>query len=248
MKRKRYVLLISCFAVVVLATCKKQDPCDMFHHVSADFIIEEDVNFVSNWEPYPTDTVALSSVRFTAHEKKADRYEWHIGARTYDGKSVLIDFATRQSGENRIPITLTVHKKPAPECAQLDSVVSFTKNVTFVPHCKTLMAGSFTGYRDDNPKDTATIIINPCDTTNPYDKYQWYVSVYNLTPKCKTFNTSLIGYRKLEVGARRYANDVCSLGAKPRGWAVLANDNRTITISYKDGESIKYVFRGKKNN
>jgi hypothetical protein len=141
--------------------CENYDPCFSEKPVSASFKIFETASGpVSYWKDYETDTVGSSYPKFVADIKDAEEYEWIIGAKTYNGKSVSLSFIGVPD-KSVIPITLIVKKKPNKDCnPNDDGVDTVTRNMVIANECKLFSVfekyrfhGSFT----DSPKDTFTM-------------------------------------------------------------------------------------------
>jgi hypothetical protein len=92
-----------------------ENPCASEHAVSANFLIQEDLDLTdfgaSYWIYYDTDTVCTYRIKLTANENNAISYRWKIGTdtSTYNKQSFTIEFPfnwIRGLAPQNIPVTL----------------------------------------------------------------------------------------------------------------------------------------------
>jgi len=94
---------------------KTADPCDCASEVSADFVIEEQLNNIPHYDWVETDTTLYNKdVQFRALEEDAE-YTWYIGLDKFETKEASRYFSDQWIGYD-IPITLVVKKEPNKTC------------------------------------------------------------------------------------------------------------------------------------
>ncbi len=92
-----------------------KDPCGCASEVSADFVIEEQLNNVPDYDWVETDTTLHNKdVQFRALEEDAE-YKWYIGIDTFATQTASRFFSDQWIGYD-IPITLVVKKEPNKTC------------------------------------------------------------------------------------------------------------------------------------
>ena len=152
MRKRNRVFTLGIFSIAVLLACKKEqpsmpgntkDPCGCASEVSADFVIEEQLNNVPDYDWVETDTTLHNKdVQFRALEEDAE-YKWYIGIDTFATQTASRFFSDQWIGYD-IPITLVVKKEPNKTCfPDDDGYDSITK--TF--HVSQYMIDH--GYNDD---------------------------------------------------------------------------------------------------
>lgn len=133
--------------------CENYDPCLSKKPVTADFEIGQgfgwqppkylqgfhaDVAFFRAW-------VGFQPVGYDAKDTSV-KYTWLLGREVIHDFSFYRDFSdTRQTGENDIPITLIIEKKPDTACfPNDDGRDTLTKYIHFVEsECEALVMGNF---------------------------------------------------------------------------------------------------------
>ncbi len=157
--------------------CENFDPCTQEHPISASFKIYESWGGgppkvqLDKWVFYDTDTVSSIFVKFTADEKDASNYEWHIGAGIYNTRSFDLEFPVSYIYDpsdtdysiprkilKTVPIMLIVHKTPNKICfPDDDGIDTVIRTIKFINIARSDFEGKFYGYWDDNTTKTDTV-------------------------------------------------------------------------------------------
>jgi len=227
-------------------SCDKEDPCPSTRRTNANFFIYEvdgktseeliGSDFLKKWwdPPLDTDTTCTNWVQFVAEDQKADRYLWVIGLDTFNTKSVfLAGFSNITPGGIKIPVQLTIWKKPDLNCFPKDSGVATVKRnmvstygfkslLWDYPYLITLENGDTMTfrlyYRTNYPRSSdyqVTTGVHPNEQIMPMDSWA-------------------VGYKKAAFTYGRYPNNpdnqgnwgIGSVGVKvdPKNWRRISGN------------------------
>lgn len=153
MKFLKYSLL----GLVLLGGCKScdhEDACPSTRKTNANFFIYEwdqgtsqelvgGGDYLKPWwgQSLDTDTTCTNWVQFVAEDQNADRYQWIIGLDTFTSKSVfLAGFGNTKPEGIKIPVQLTIWKKPDRNCFPDDSGIAvMNRTLTALYHHRSLL-------------------------------------------------------------------------------------------------------------
>jgi hypothetical protein len=221
--------------------CENYDPCFSEKPVSASFKIFETTDSPPElWKDYETDTIADSAI-FIASLEGAE-YKWIIGAGTYEGKKLSLEFIGVPDKSN-IPVTLIVKKTPNKGCnPNDDGIDTITRNLFIRRTCLVLPeVGKSRGYQGsftDNPKDTFTMRFF----------YDTIWEKYNIDPLIRGRKER--GLSRGAEGYRQFAFVANNAGTYSTGKAFLKpNDSIEVYFYYRlnAGDPNTYkTFLGKK--
>ena len=217
-------------------TTSPVNPCEKEKALTANFKVEEDFDFVApGWRYYATDTVSSTVVRFTALDSLCDKYEWKIGAGSYEKRSFKLYFpASFLNSEEVVEVTLTVHKSPRKCFPKDDSIKSFTKAIYFANLCNGLYKASFNGYLEEDPSKKFTIKIDPCNMNRPNpDNPALIENAFRIDgfPQNCAGKTYILSYNSLSMYRQfSFGGDGCYF---PGGYGKIQNDKKTLIIDYQ---------------
>lgn len=247
---------ISILLTVVFFFCScddnpKPDACAGKQAITANFTIHEDPSFFDKyktlWEDYPTDTLLCcrtSSPRFRADldSTAGTNYKWEIGKSVYNTRWFYLDFGYELVKKNNlvVPIKLTVSRPKDPCHPDLDTVITFSKNIVWVPQEKTLLVGRYAGEWSGssyNFLDTVSI-SNTYFEKNFSDNKIWWTS-----HKLRNFSKSIWWFLQDSNGATAYKQIVDEYGNEQ--FFLTPNDN-TLRITRIINGNQKNIFIGKR--
>ncbi|TAF76661.1 MAG: hypothetical protein EAZ53_03405 [Bacteroidetes bacterium] len=233
MKYTKYILIF-CLLAASLFKCScnedpKPNPCLGKTSLTAEFNIYEIpfnpfINYgdgpeapKNKWIYKDTDTTQKEHVKFVAKDTTADSYLWTIGAGVYTTTSVILDFSeATKNGAIKVDVSLKVTKKSDTTCFPTQKGVAessrkFTAKSS-IKFDESKIYGKYFGYRDGNPKDTATIIVHRMYTYPdcPIDKPPFwncgsfsyrYFPISNIYNNCKSwfFDPNYIYFTKNQI-------------------------------------------------
>lgn len=266
MGKVKILLNVALFSCISLWGCNKTgpDPCDSLTPFEASFSMG--VYFEGGAGEWEIDTLIASDtvinkkfITFIADEVY-DSYEWHIGEdpRVFTENRVSLLFSLP---EDSIRIQLIAKKKPNQTCFPndngIDTVVHY---LTIIKKEDNPIIGIYKGYLESDPSTAMEVEIT-------YDPDISGYQIYNINEGCSPTDYSdrlgihhLSTYKviyfaeNLDPGSYAYQNNC----ADPRGWAVLDESGRLITISYSTGGGDKFnaqpeqrtyhIYHGEKQN
>lgn len=218
--KKLFLLLYWLSLGIVLLACKDEevDYCYEAAPFKANFTINELMKYGSSDSVVPSDSVITNNwIVFEAVEEYKT-YEWKIGDKFYNTRTVKSIFENPESLEVR----LIARKAPKRYC--LSSIDTVTKHLTVIDWRLNPIFGEYEGSNLSNTADVFNIQV-------VYDYNNNQAHLHNINKGCSPgwgFITSM-GYKKLSFYSNISHIPFCR---SPQGWLEVDDSGMNVNVLY----------------